>query len=125
MLKKLAIFVAAAALVALPAFASGPLDGKTFHGKLVQTGKSGHSDNFEFKDGQFLSTACEHEGFGSGAYTAEGSGTSYTFTAQTTSKKEGTMDWKGAVNGDTISGTAVWTKTGQAPVNYTFEAKLK
>ena len=121
MLKKLVTFAFVAALVALPALASGPLDGKTFHGKLTEVGKGGHSDNFEFKNGQFLSTACQHEGFGAGAYTADGN----TFTAQTMSKKEGTMDWKGTVNGDTISGTAVWTKTGQAPVNYTFEAKLK
>jgi len=125
MFKRLATFAFIAALVALPALATGPLDGKTFHGKLIETGKSGHSDNFEFKDGKFLSTACQHEGFGSGAYTAEGTGASYTFTAQTASKKEGTMEWKGTVNGDSISGTAVWTKTGQAPVNYTFEAKLK
>ncbi|HEX4825820.1 MAG TPA: hypothetical protein VFV19_16075 [Candidatus Polarisedimenticolaceae bacterium] len=125
MLKKLAIAVFAAALVVLPALASGPLDGKTFHGKLTEVGKGGHADNFEFKNGQFLSTACQHEGFGSGAYTTEGSGPSFTFTAQTMSKKDGTMDWKGAVNGDSISGTATWTKSGMAPVNYTFEAKMK
>lgn len=124
-IKKMATLLAATAmLAALPALAAGALDGKTFHGKLTHAGKSGgHSDNFEFKDGKFTSTSCKADGFGSGAYTTEGSGDNITFTAQTTSAKNGTMDWKGTIKGDTISGTAVWNQPGKPPKNMTFEAK--
>lgn len=126
MIKKLAIVLFAAAFAAaLPAFAGGPLDGKSFHGKLTETGKkSGHNDTFEFKDGQFRSTGCAADGFQYGTYAFESAGSS-TFTAQVTSKKEGTMDWKGTVTGDSITGTAVWTRQGKPPVNYTFTASAK
>ena len=124
-IKKMAtLMVAAAVLAALPALAAGALDGKTFHGKLTPAGKkSGPSDNFEFKDGKFTSTSCKADGFGSGAYTTEGSGDMITFTAQTTSAKNGTMDWKGTIKGDTITGTAVWNEPGKPAKNLTFEAK--
>ena len=125
MIKRLSILIVAAALaVVVPAFAAGTLDGKTFHGTLTEKGKKhGNHDAFEFKNGQFRSTACESYGFGFGAYKAEQAGDAVTFTARTTSKKEGTMDWTGTVKGGEISGTAVWTKSGQAPVSYSFEAK--
>jgi hypothetical protein len=125
MIKRLGILVVAAALAAVgPVLAAGALDGKVFHGTLTESGKkSGHHDSFEFKDGQFRSTACERDGFHYGAYTAQAAGTDTAFTAKVDSKKAGSMAWTGTVKGDTISGTAVWTKPGAAPVNFTFEAK--
>jgi hypothetical protein len=37
------------------------------------------------------------------------------FSATTTSEKSGRMNWRGAVQGDTVSGTLVWApKKGKA-----------
>ena len=34
------------------------------------------------------------------------------------SPKEGTIRWKGTVTGDHVEGTYVWTKAGQADIEY-------
>jgi hypothetical protein len=120
--KKTAALIAAGLLAVLPALAGAALDGKSFHGKLKEVGKKdGNGDTFEFKDGQFRSTACEREGFHYGAYTVEGSGENYTFTAKVTNKKGETMDWRGTVTGDTVTGTATFTSEGKPPTGFTFE----
>jgi len=122
----------AAALVLLwppaPAAAAekGELDGKTFVGTMTEKGKTkGDSDTFVFKDGKFRSTACDVYGFTETAYTVAVSDVATTFEAVATSPKEGTMRWKGTVKGDSVDGTAVWTKNGQADAIYTFKGALK
>jgi len=122
----------AAALVLLwspaPAAAAekGPLDGKTFAGEMMEKGKAkGDQDTFVFKDGKFRSTACDAYGFTETAYTAAVSDIATTFEAVATSPKEGTMKWKGTVKRDSVEGTAVWTKKGQADAIYTFKGALK
>ena len=119
---KVAALIAAGLLAVLPVLAAAPLDGKSFHGTLKEVGKKeGDGDTFEFKGGQFRSTACEGHGFHYGAYTAEGSGENYTFTAKVTNKKGETMDWRGTVSGDTVTGTATYTVAGKDPTGFTFE----
>jgi hypothetical protein len=127
MIKRLSILFVVAALVAAgPVFAAGALDGKVFHGTLTEAGKkSGHHDSFDFKDGQFRSSACERDGFQYGAYTTTPEGSDTTFTAKVDSKKAGSMAWTGTVKGNAVSGTAVWTQTGKPPVNFTFEGTVK
>jgi hypothetical protein len=106
--------------------AAGTLDGKTFAGETVEKGKSkGGKDEFVFKGGKFRSTACDAYGFLEASYAAAANASSTTFSAETHSPKEGTMVWKGTVSGDTIDGTAVWTKKGQADITYTFHGTLK
>jgi hypothetical protein len=41
------------------------------------------------------------------------------------SAKEGKNHWKGTVKGNAIEGTQVWTKAGQAPIEYWFRGTLK
>ena|SRR5438552_469330 len=106
--------------------AGGSLDGKTFSGTLTKKGKAkGNKDTFTFKDGKFRSTACDTYGFGDAAYMATAGGGGTAFEATTTSPKEGTMKWKGTVQGDAIEGTAVWVKAGQKDADYTFKGTLK
>jgi hypothetical protein len=105
---------------------NGPLDGKTFAGEMTEKGKTkGDADTFVFRDGKFRSTACDAYGFTETAYTSAVSDVSTRFEAEATSPREGTMKWKGTVRGDSLEGTAVWTKKGQADAVYTFKGTLK
>ncbi|HSC35279.1 MAG TPA: hypothetical protein VLG45_08390 [Thermodesulfobacteriota bacterium] len=123
----LLVFVLYALSISLLAAAQeGALDGKTFAGEMGETGKKkGDKDELIFKDGKFSSEACEKYGFGDAPYTTTASGGATTFEADTVSVKEGKMHWSGTVKGDELTGTVVWTKEGQAPIDYWFASKLK
>jgi hypothetical protein len=106
--------------------AKGMLDGKTFSGTLGEKGKTeGDKDDYIFKDGTFRSTTCDAYGFSAAAYNAKADGDSISFESTTNSTKEGEMAWKGKVKGDTIAGTVLWKKAGQAPKDYWFKGALK
>ncbi len=128
-LKSIGVSLAAALLLLSAATAESqkkPLDGKTFTGTMTQKGKTkADRDTFVFQDGKFRSTACDKYGFAETAYTAAGSDVSTVFEAEAKSPEEGTMRWRGTVKGDTIEGTAVWTKVGQTETTYTFQGTLK
>ncbi len=110
----------------LAAAREGALDGKTFTGEMGEAGKDkGDKDELIFKDGKFSSEACEKYGFGDAPYTTTASGGATTFEADTVSAKEGKMHWSGTVKGDERTGTVVWTKEGQAPIDYWFKTELK
>ena len=120
--------LSAALLVAwaVPAAAAVPLDGKTFVGQMTEKGKTkGNKDTFTFKDGKFRSTACDAYGFTATEYTVTSKDGVTTFEATAQSPKEGTMKWKGTVKDGTVEGSAVWTKMGQADMNYTFKGTEK
>ncbi len=104
----------------------GALDGKTFAGDMGEKGKeTGDKDELVFKDGKFHSVACEKYGFGDAPYTAAVSGDATTFEADTVSAKEGKMHWTGTMKDGELAGSAVWTKEGQAPIEYWFTTQLK
>jgi hypothetical protein len=109
------------------AAAGGALDGKVFAGTTGETGKAtGDKDVLVFRGGTFRSTACDTYGFDSARYTsAAGPAGSIQFAARTVSPKEGTIDWRGVVRGDAVTGSYVWTKTGQRPIRYWFKGSLK
>ena len=98
---------------------TGYLDGRTFVGETGEKGKAkGDPETFVFKDGTFDPLACHKWGFSGAPYSTKEEGGRIHFTAETKSEKEGTMSWKGAVQGEEISGTVIWTKQGQAPIEY-------
>jgi hypothetical protein len=100
-----------------------PLAGQSFDGESGEQGKpTGERDTLEFRDGRFRSTACDAYGFGDAPYRVTKTGGRISFDAVTTSVKEGRMSWHGELEGDTLSGTAVWTKPGQSPAEYWFKA---
>ena len=105
--------------------AAGALDNKTFVGEMGDKGKEkGDADNFVFKDGKFLSTACVAYGFGDAVYTTEDKEGVMTFSAETSSEKMGKMKWEGTVKDDTIEGTATMMSEGKEPAVKWFKGKL-
>jgi hypothetical protein len=122
----------AAALLILSATATAaaaekqPLDGATFVGTMTEKGKTkADPDRLVFKNGKFRSTACDVYGFAETPYTSTVADGATRFEAMAASPKEGTITWKGTVKGNTIEGTAVWMKKGQADMHYIFEGKRK
>jgi hypothetical protein len=108
-------------------FASAsPLEGKSFVGETGEKGKTkGDKDTFVFKEGRFRSTACDRYGFGDAHYAVKQDGGKMVVTAETTSKKEGTMTWTLTVDGDTLTGVSIWKKGDKAPKEYWVKASLK
>ena len=123
----LLVFVLSVLSISLLATAQGDaLDGKTFAGDMAEKGNAKvDKDELVFKDGKFSSAACEQYGFGGAPYTAAVSGDTTTFEADTVSAKEGKMKWTGTLKGDELTGTVMWSKEGQAPVEYWFKTELK
>lgn len=103
----------------------GALDGKSFAVDSGEKGKPAGKDKetLTFKDGTLHSSACDPYGFGDGAYRASSSGAATTFDADTSSAKEGKIHWHGTVRGDAVEGSFVWTKIGQAPIEYWFKTR--
>ena len=105
---------------------ASPLDGKSFVGEMGEKGKTkGDKDTFTFKDGRFRSTGCDKYGFGDAPYAIKEEGGKTVATAETTSKKEGVMQWTLTVDGDSLTGSAIWTKGKKAPREYWIKASLK
>jgi len=109
------------------AFAAGSLDGKSFSVKLSEHGKDGEAtdDELIFKDGTFFSADCEQYGFSPASYESKSKGDATLFKSTLVSDKEGKAEWEGAVKGDDISGTFIWSKAGQDPIIYTYEGSIK
>ncbi|HEX5855337.1 MAG TPA: hypothetical protein VFZ57_06920 [Thermoanaerobaculia bacterium] len=99
---------------------------KTFVGEMGEKGKEkGDKDTYEFNDGRFHSTACDKYGFGAAPYLVQRAGGKLIFTVETRSKKEGTMTWRLTLDGDTLTGDAVWKKGDTAPREYWVKGTLK
>ena len=110
---------------ASPAVPKQLLDGRTYIGHVGEKGKEpGDEDTLRFAEGKFHSSACDAYGFTAAPYTAEAHGDTFTFAAETVSEKEGRMRWSGTIRTYQLEGTAVWTKPGQAPVEYWIKAEL-
>lgn len=102
------------------------LDGKTFVGETGEKGKTtGDKEEIRFANGRFRSVSCDAYGFGDAPYAATGEGSAINWTAETTSEKEGKMRWQGIVRGGNLTGSLVWAKAGQAPIEYWVRATLK
>ena len=84
----------------------------------MKAGEKPSKDTLIFTGGQMTSTACVKYGFAHSAYTAVGTPAAPSFQAEQTSAKEGKMTWSGQVAGNTISGTAAWTKKNGQVLNY-------
>src|SRR5436309_5944482 len=128
MLRRTAIVLLlfAAACFAAGALHSHLLDGKTYVGESSEKGKEAkQKDTLIFKKGTFRSTACDQYGFTAAPYTAKKEGGVITFTADSTSAKEGKNHWEGTITGDSAEATLTWTKEGQAPIEYSFKGSVQ
>ena len=88
-----------------------------------KAGEKASKDTVIFKGGQMTSTACVKYGFTPSSYTATGAETGPSFQTEQVSPKEGKMTWSGQVSGNTITGTAAWTKKNGQVLHYTFSGK--
>ncbi len=127
---KRALVAVALSLGPLPLFlaaaAAADLDGKSFVGEAGEKGKpAGEKDEITFAAGQFHSKACDPWGFGKAPYKASTKEGVTTFEAETSSPKEGKIRWTGNVKGDILEGRYIWTKAGQAPIEYWVKGTLK
>jgi len=105
---------------------AGSLDGKSFAGETGEKGKTkGDKDTLVFTEGRFRSSACDRYGFGDAPYAVRQDGGKTVVTAETTSKKEGTMTWTLTVDGDALTGVTMWKKGTKAPKEYWVKATLK
>ncbi len=101
----------------------GPLDGTRFVGRLTAEGKKkGDKDTLIFKDGTFDSVACRHYGFKPSPYTAEAAGGKRTFHSVAKNVRGETMDWTGAVDGDQMTATALYTDKRGKTTKYAFQS---
>jgi len=108
-------------------FAAGALDGKTFTVESWVKGKKATEpkDELSFADGKLHSVGCDQFGFTASAYTTTDEKGATKFQSTATSEKEGKIEWSGMVKGDAVEGKYVWSKTGQAPIEYAFKGTLK
>ena len=111
--------LAVCALGAAQAMAASPvrpLDGIRWKIQITpdevarRAGEKPSKDTLVFKNGEMTSTACVKYGFKASPYTASQSGSSWSFTSEQVSAKQGKTAWSGTVNGETVNGTMVWTK---------------
>lgn len=98
------------------------LDGKSFSVQIKEHGKDSEptADTLTFEGGNFMSSDCEQYGFTPAAYESKKKGGATLFKSTLMSETEGKAEWEGAVKGDKIRGTFIWTKEGQDPIVYTY-----
>lgn len=96
---------------------------KQFVITTMEKGKpeTGVIEQIVFKDSIFDNLQCHQYGFVSTTYTATKDGENISFTAEMPGFSEGIMIWTGMIMGDSIHGTMVWKKEGQADMFYSFE----
>ena len=121
-----------AAVIATPLLASAespaaqPVDGKTYTGTITKGGETqGDPDDFVFKDGTFISTACAGFGFKPAAYTTKQDGKRLLFDATNETDNGVHMHWKGSIQGDHLEATADWLRPDQPIVQFHAQAGLK
>lgn len=107
----------------------GLLDGKIFVGqsreKHIRTVKE---DELRFNNGEFHSIRYGKKGYSSGVYTAKVEAGNIYFEAEIVNSKNGKIQWRGIVNGDSISVEYHWSKKGwlsDTEKDYSFNGTLK
>lgn len=94
-----------------PATPIGALDGRSFSGQFVPSGKtSGRPDAFIFSDGKFHSRECLRFGFTPGPYWVRVQNGRLRFLARLTSEENGVMTYEGSIDGARIDARIEWIK---------------
>jgi hypothetical protein len=94
---------------------SATLDGRSFHGVVLEAGKTaGDAETLTFTGGRFRSSACTQYGYGDGVYSAGREGDHIHFTAMTESPQYGQLRWHGTVTGRRLDGTLTMMRNGAA-----------
>lgn len=101
----------AAGLLACACAGAAELDGKTFHGEIVnEKGEVRTPDVVSFRQGKFHSVTCERFGFGAMPYWVRTEGDTIHFLAESAHPDNGSMRFKGTIRAGRAEWKAVWTK---------------
>jgi hypothetical protein len=96
-----------------PVAVAAPLDGRTFSARIVRAGSGEDGpleDELLFSDGMFSSAICKTYNFAEAPYWVRREGDRIHFLAELTNPTDGTMLWKGTIEGGTLDATMQWTK---------------
>ena len=87
------------------------LDGKTFTGKIIPSGKtSGRAEDFVFAGGRFHSKVCLEWGFKPGPYWVRLEKGQVHFMSRLTSAENGVMTYQGTIVDSKIDATVDWVR---------------
>jgi hypothetical protein len=107
----------------------GLLDGKIFIGQYREKHKKAvKEDEIRFKNGELHSTVYGQRGFNEGVYKARAEEDKIYFEAETVNPKQGKINWRGVVHGDSIEVNYHWSKKGwlsDSKKDYLFKGTLK
>ncbi len=119
------LFISAAQLHAQSA-APVNLDGKTFVLKLTDDQDKPYTDEITFQQHTFSCNAIKNSTFANTRYAAQNDANGKLFLLATAvSETEGTMTWKGHIDGNTIEGGVIIEKPGQQPTKHMFKGETK
>ena len=105
--------------------AANTLDSKSYEVTVDFPGEKPVSDTLSFTGGKFESTACTTRGFPkSTEYTTAQTADGPQFEVTTRHPNGTSVEWKGAVKGDAVEGTAVRTMNGKTDKG-TFKGAIK
>ncbi len=103
-----------------------PFSGTVFSIDNYIGDKFDNTEDLSFTNTTVEGSICVQYGFEPAPYTiAESANGGWTFACTMISKEHGKMVWEGTKKGNKISGSYLWTKEGQDPLQYTFRGKLK
>jgi len=130
LIRRLPRYLLAALVLTVPALAlagaTPAIDGKTYTGTLTKQGETqGDPDDFVFKDGKFVSTACAGFGFKPAAYTTQQDGKRLQFTATSETDNGVRMQWQGTIVDEHLEATAHWMRPDQPTVEFHAKASAK
>lgn len=98
------------------------LDGKSFQLSVwdVNQPDQKQPDVITFQKGNMDPEGCHQYGFTAAPYTLRSQEKQLSFVSTCSSPTDGTIVFEGVVTGQNITGTMVWTKTGQADIRYEY-----
>jgi hypothetical protein len=83
-----------------------------------------HGDTLSFERGLFTSSRYLAKGFKPGGYASRG-GQDGAFQASQACGDGASLEWRGAVHGDLVEGTVLWSRPGRESKTYAFHGRRK
>ncbi len=106
--------------------AASPLNGTKWRVEITPKGAEipWYVDQVRFEDGNFTSAIFARKGFSTSPYTlTEKGGGPLIWEATQTSETEGTLSWRGELEGDSMKGTVIGEQPDGKVVNHTFTGR--
>ena len=108
------------------AIAASVLDGTKWRMEMTPKGSSipHFIDRVNYDDGKFSSAIFERKGFHSSLYTlTKNTGGPIVWEVKLKSDTKGDVSWYGELKGETMNGTAVWTRSDGTVISYALSGR--